>query len=76
MSLETGENIDGKVVAVLSITDNAIQRVETLRKTQQHIVQDPNPFEILVNDEDSENGDDEAQQILPDQIKIRDQKTQ
>ena len=43
---------------------------------QQHIVQYPNPFEILANDEDSENGDDKAQQILPDQIKIRDQKTQ
>ena len=37
---------------------------------QQHIVQDPNPFSILVsNDEDIENDDDEAQQFLPDHIK-------
>ena len=36
---------------------------------QQHIVQDPNPFSILSNDEDSENEDEEAQQFLPDNIK-------
>ena len=36
---------------------------------QQNIVQDPNPFAILANDEDSENEDKEAQQVLPDQIK-------
>ena len=36
---------------------------------QQHIVQDTNPFAILENDEESENDDDEAQQVLPDQIK-------
>ena len=36
---------------------------------QQHIVQDPNPFAILSNDEDRKNDDDEAQQVLPDQIK-------
>ena len=35
MSLETGENIDGKVVAVLPITDKVIQRVEALGKTRQ-----------------------------------------
>ena len=35
MSLDTGEKIDAKVVAVLSITDNFIQWVETLGKTQQ-----------------------------------------
>ena len=35
MSLETGEKIDGKVVAVLPITDDVIQRVEALGKTQQ-----------------------------------------
>ena len=36
---------------------------------QQHIVQDPNPFSILSNDEDRENEDKEAQQFLPDNIK-------
>ena len=36
---------------------------------QQYIVQDPNPFSILANDEDSKNDDDRAQQILPDHIK-------
>ena len=36
---------------------------------QQQIVQDPNPFEILANDEDSENEDDETQQVPPDKIK-------
>ena len=35
MSLETGEKIYGKVVAVIPITDDVIQRVETLQKTQQ-----------------------------------------
>ena len=35
MYLETGENIDGKVFAVLSITDDIIQQVETLGKAQQ-----------------------------------------
>ena len=35
---------------------------------QQHIVQYPNPFAILANDEDSKNEDHEAQQVLPDQI--------
>ena len=34
MSLETAEKIDGKVVAVPPITDNFIQRFETLGKTQ------------------------------------------
>ena len=33
MSLDTGEKIDGKVIAVLNITDNVIQRSETLVKT-------------------------------------------
>ena len=36
---------------------------------KQNIVQDPNPFTILGNDEDSENEDEEAQQFLPDNIK-------
>ena len=36
---------------------------------QQHIVQDPNPFAILVINEDIENYDDGAQQFLPDHIK-------
>ena len=36
---------------------------------QQHIVQDPNPFAILVSNEDIENYDDGAQQFLPDHIK-------
>ena len=36
---------------------------------QQHIVKDTNPFTILENDEASENDDDEAQQVPPDQIK-------
>ena len=36
---------------------------------KQNIVQDPNPFTILGNDEDSENEDDKAQQFLLDQIK-------
>ena len=35
---------------------------------QQHIAQDTNPFSILENDEDIENEDDKAQQVLPDQI--------
>ena len=35
MSLETGENIDGKFVSMLLITDDVIQRVETLRQMQQ-----------------------------------------
>ena len=35
MSLETGEKIDGKVFAVLIITDDIIQRVETIGKIQQ-----------------------------------------
>ena len=35
MSLETGEKIGGKVVAVLPITDYVIQRVKTLGKPQQ-----------------------------------------
>ena len=35
---------------------------------QQQIVQDPNPFSILANDEYREKEDDEAQQVLPDQI--------
>ena len=36
---------------------------------QQHVVQDPNPFAILSNYEDSKNDNYEAQQFLPDQIK-------
>ena len=35
---------------------------------QQHIFQDPNPFSLLSNDEDSENDDNEAKQVLPDKI--------
>ena len=35
MSLETGEKIYGKVVSMIPITDEVIQQVETLRKTQQ-----------------------------------------
>ena len=35
---------------------------------QQHVVQDPNPFAILENDENSENDDDKAQQVLPNHI--------
>ena len=113
MSLDTGEKIDAKVVAVLPITDNFIQWVETLGKTQQqpfrascmlhykwisghavaaddanldvteddknilvidpveqqHIMQDPNPFSILANEEESENDEDEAQHVVPDHIK-------
>ena len=34
MSLETGEKIDGRVVAVLPITDDVINRVEALGKAQ------------------------------------------
>ena len=112
MSLEKGEKIYGKFVAVFTIPDDVIKRVETLRKTQQQpfrapqmlqyewrpghaaaaddvnldvpnknenqlvtdpvkqqqIVQDPNPFAILANDEDIKNEDDEAQQVLPDHI--------
>ena len=37
ISFKTGEKIDGKVVSVLTITDDVIQRVETLVKTQQQI---------------------------------------
>ena len=113
MCLETGENIDGTVLGVLTITDNVIQRVETLGKTQQqrlrasrilqcewgpgyavaaddanldvpeddkhilvpypveqqYIVQDSNPFSILANNEEIENDENEAQQVLPDHIK-------
>ena len=36
---------------------------------QQNIVQDPNPFAILANDEESENDYNNTQQVLPDQIK-------
>ena len=36
---------------------------------KQHIVQDPNPFSILANYEEIENDENEAQQVLPDQIK-------
>ena len=35
MSLDTGENIDGRVFAMLPITDSIIRRVETIRKMQQ-----------------------------------------
>ena len=35
MYLETGGGIYGKVVAVIPITDDVIQQIETLRKTQQ-----------------------------------------
>jgi hypothetical protein len=35
MSLETGEKIDGRVVAVLPISDDVIQRVEALGQTQR-----------------------------------------
>ena len=113
MSLENGEKIYGKVVAVLPITDDVIQWFENIGKMQQqpfraslilqyewrpghavaaddinldvpkydknilvpypveqqHIVQDTNPFSILANDEDSKNDNDEAQQVLPYQIK-------
>ena len=36
---------------------------------QQNIVQDTNPLAILANDEEIENGDNKAQQVIPDQIK-------
>ena len=36
---------------------------------QKNIVQYPKPFAILSNDEESENDNGEAQQVLPDQIK-------
>ena len=35
MSLNNGEKIDCKVVAVIPVTDNVIQRAETIGKTQQ-----------------------------------------
>ena len=35
ITLETGEKIDRRVFGVLPITDNVIQQVETLGKTQQ-----------------------------------------
>ena len=36
---------------------------------QQHIVQDSKSFSILENDEEIENDDDKAQQVIPDHIK-------
>ena len=35
MSLETGEKIDGRVVAILPLTDDVINRVESLGQSQK-----------------------------------------
>ena len=36
---------------------------------QQHIVQESKSFSILENDEEIENDDDKAQEVIPDHIK-------